>query len=473
MSIEGPRTAAAARRTRRATRTFRRSVAAAVGILSLAVVALGVAGAFRGPHLADASVAAASALERPGQRLVLQADQAIDPVDAAAVRVEPEVPVEVASDERTITIRFTGMLRALTDYTVSVAVSGSATGVDGVLEYRFTTPDLDVAVLVRDLDGPDEVRGRSVSGDAAGTLFSADRIQEFALLPDGVAAIVLDETGADGRLVIAPTGEQITQEVGLPGPGRLQQVRASDTTDRIGVLFTSADTADPGARLAQLLLFDRLDASGIARPVTGLDGQPLSVLDWRFVPGTPYLVVQAFDQSMLLIDTTKPDAAPVPLGEHAELRGFLPGTLKLVVADPLSGGTIDLTSGETAPLALPDDGLDEFSYPGKIVMLADDGYVEVTSRPAPGEGFVLDYEVLKVGGDGVEVLFDPDTGIPIRDICLSPNAQFLAVELQDPEGEPDDYPNVPGRTLSTTYFVDLDTGQANRAIAGFASSWCS
>lgn len=473
MSIETPRTAAAARRTQRMTRTFRRSVAATVGILGLAVAGLGVAGAFRGPHLADASVAAASALERAGQRLVLQADQAIDPVDAAAARIVPEVPVEVTSDERAIAIRFTGMLRALTEYTVSVAVSGSATGVDGTLEYRFTTPDLDVAVLVRDLDGPDEVRGRPVSGEESVTLFSADRIQEFALLPDGVAAVLLDDTGANGRLVIAPEGEQITQEIGLPGLGRLQQLRASDTTDRIGALFTSADADGPDARLSQLLLFDRLDASGIARPVTGLDGEPLSVLDWRFVPGTPYLVVQAFDQSMLLINTTTPDAAPVPLGEHAEVRGFLPGTLELVVADPLSGGVIDLASGETAPLDLPDDGLDETSYPGKVVVIADEAYVEVASRPAPGEGFVLDYEVLRVTPDGVEVVFDPDAGIPIRDICLSPNAQYLAVELQDPEGEPDNYPTVSGRTLSTTYFVDLETGQANRAIAGFASSWCA
>jgi hypothetical protein len=470
MSIESPRAAAAARRTQRLNRTYRRSVAATVGILGLAVAALGVAGAFRGPHLADASVAAASAIERPGQRLVLQADQAIDPVEASAVQIMPDVPVEVSSDERAITIRFTGMLRSLTEYTVTAAVSGASTGVAGTLQYTFTTPDLDVAVLVRDLEGPDEVRGRPVSGDTAVTLFSADRIQEFALLPDGVAAIVLDESGAGGRLLIAPEGEQITQEVRMPGPGRLQQLRASDITDRVGALFTSDEAGDPDA---QLFLYDRLDASAIARPVAGLDGEPLSVLDWRFVPGTPYLVVQAFDQSMLLIDTTTPDAAPVPLGEHAEMRGFLPGTLRLVVADPLSGGTIDLTSGETAPFELPDDGLDEFSYPGKIVVFADDRYVEVVSHPVPGEGFVLDYEVLGVGPDGAEVIFDPEAGVPIRDVCLSPNAQYLAVEVQDPEGEPDDYPNVSGRTLSTTYFVDLETGQANRAIAGFASSWCS
>lgn len=462
-----------ARRMRRLTRGFRRTVVATVGVLGVLTAALAIAGAFRGPHLADASVAAATALERTGQRLVLQADQAIDPVESADVRVSPDVPVDVSSDARTVTIRFTGMLRALTEYSVAVAVSGSSTGVEGTLDYAFTTPDLDVAVLVRDLEGADEVRVRSVSGDDAATLFSADRIQEFARLRDGVAAVVLDDSGANGRLVIAPNGEQITQEVGLPGLGRLQQLRASDTTDMLGVIFTSSDTDTTDARIAQLLLFDRLDASGIAQPVTGLDGEPLSVLDWRFVPGTSYLVVQAFDSSMLLIDTATPDAVPVPLGEHTELRGFLPGTLRLVVADPLSGSTIDLESGQTTPLELPDDELDAAAYPGRIIALGTDSYVEVTSRPAPGGGFVLDYEILHVDPEGIEVIYDPDAGIPIRDICLSPNAQYLAVEIQDPEGEPDGYPNVSGRTLSTTYFVDLETGDANRAIPGFASSWCS
>lgn len=461
------------RSARRRDRGFQRAVVATLGVLGLATAGLGIAGAFRGPHLGDATVAAATALERPGQRLVLQADQAIDPVGAADVRIIPDVPVDVVSDGRTVTIRFAGMLRALTEYRVTVAVSGSSTGVMGTLEYTFTTPDLVVAALVRDLEGPDEVRHRAIAGGEPQTLFSADRIQEFALLSDGVAAVVLDETGANGRLVIAPDGEQVIQEVGLPGLGRLQQLRASDTTDRVGVIFTSADSTDPESKLAQLLLFDRLDPSGIAQPVTGLDGEPLSVLDWRFVPGTAYLVVQAFDSSLLLIDTATADAAPVPLGEHTEVRGFLPGTLRLVVADPLSGSTIDLESGETTAFVLPDDGLDEFSYPGEIVALSETDYVEVVSRPAPGEGFVLDYEILRVGAQGVEVILDPEAGVPIRDICLSPNAQYLAVEIQDPEGEPDGYPNVSGRTLSTTYFVDLDTGAANRSVAGFASSWCS
>lgn len=463
----------AARGDRRRTRVYRRTVAATVGVLVLATAGLGIAGAFRAPHLDSASVAADTALLRAGQRLVLQSDQAIDPVTAADVRIEPEIPFDIASDGRAITIRFLGMLRTLTEYTVTVATTGTSTGVTGTLDYSFTTPDLAVAVLRRDSEGPDEVLRRSVSGTDTERLFSADRIQEFALTRDGVAAVILGESGVDGTLVLVTGADAFRQEVTLPAPGRVQQLGVSDTTGRLAFTFTSSDAAAPDAVTSRLLLVDPLDASGVVHPVVGLDGAPLSVLDWTFVPGTAYLVAHAFDGSMLLVDTADLEAPPVPLGEHAEMRGFLPGTLRLVVADPTSGSTIDLATGETRAFAPPADGLDESVYRGTLLALGDDDYVEVVSRPSGSTGFVLDYEVLLVGSEGARTIYDPDAGIPIRDVCLSPNAQYLAVEVQDSSGEPDDYPNVPGRTRTTTYFVDLATGSANRGIAGFASSWCA
>lgn len=446
---------------------------ATVGVLGVLTAGLAVAGAFREPRLDAATVAAESALRIAGERLVLHADQAIGPVDVSDVRVTPDVPIEVSSDGRSVTLRFSGMLRALTEYTVSVDVTGISTGVDGTLEHAFSTPDLEVAVLVRDVDGKDEVRRRQVSGGDADVLFAADRIQEFALTRDGVAVVLLDDTGPNGRLVIAPEGEDRTQEVALPSPGRVRDLQVSDTTGRLGVTFSSAHTGAPDSATSRLLLFDPLEPSGLLRPIVGLDGEPLSVLDWMFVPGTAYLVAHAFDESLLLVDTASPDELPVPLGEHSEMRGFLPGTLQLVVADPLSGGLIDLETGRTTPLVLPDDGLDASTYRGAVLTLAEDRYIEVASRPTEGPGFVLDYQIVSAGPESAEAIYDPDPGIRIRDICLSPNAQFLAVEVQDPEGEPDGYLTVPGWTRSTTYFVDIETGSANRAILGFASSWCA
>ena len=51
---------------------------------------------------------------------------------------------------------------------------------------------------------------------------------------------------------------------------------------------------------------------------------------------------------------------------QAELRGFIPGTTTLVVADPDEGSTIDLATGETAPLDLPEAPLPEGAVPGRL-----------------------------------------------------------------------------------------------------------
>ena len=231
---------------------------------------------------------------------------------------------------------------------------------------------------------------------------------------------------------------------------------------------TETDDVDTGFVTPELRLFDPIDPSGSTRVVTGLDGEAVAVLDWLFVPGTAYLVVQTFDQSLLLVDTAT-DAVPVPLGEHAEMRGFLPGTVKLVVADPLSGSTIDLASGETEPLVLPSDGADEESYRGKLLTLGDDRYLEIVYGAVPGGSFQLDFELLLVSPEGAALLYDPVAGTAIRDICLSSNAQYVAVEVADPDGVPDGYPNVSSRTGSTTYFVDLVTGESNRSVSGFVA----
>lgn len=446
------------RSARRRSREFRRVVVATLGVLALATTGLGVAGALRGPQLDDAAVAAADAIQRTDQRLVLRADQNLEPVDGDDVRIDPAVPVEVTSDGATITLRFTGMLRALTEYRVTVDVTGAGSGVDARLEYRFATPDLEFALLAGSESGSDEVRRVAATTGETATIYRADGIAEFAELSYGLALALENENGVPSRVVIAPEGESLVQEVTLPGEGRVSELHAASRTDLLGFVFTSTDQTRADARLAQLLLLDPVAGSPIPAPVTGLDGEPLSVLDWTFVPGTPYLVVQAFDQSILLVDTTS-DAPPVPLGEHAELRGFVPGTVTLVVADPLSGSIVDLSDGATTVLDLPDDGRAESDYRGDLVVLDQVSYLEAVSRPTGDTGFLLDYEVLAVTREGTTVVADPEPGVFVRGLCLSPNAQFVAIQL------------VRGIEEASVAIVDLATGD-ERVLAGTAPSWC-
>ncbi|MEO5533545.1 MAG: hypothetical protein ABIR17_00235 [Pseudolysinimonas sp.] len=442
-----------------------------IGTLVVATSGLAVAGSFQGPRLSSVTVAAASAIQLPGQRLVLQANQAIESVKPADVRVNPEVAVTVQSTGATITVKFDTTLRGATDYRVDVAVTGASTGIRSALVYQFTTPDLSVSVLLRDAQRGDRVLQRAVTSTDSVTLIGSPRIQEFALTQDGVAAVVLNDAD-DGRVVLAHTGQDLQQDVPTPGNGQIRDLRASPTTGLLGFVFSSDDLTDPAAIESQLYLYDPSDPNGLLRPVTGLDGKPVSVIDWRFVPNTGYLVAQAYDESLLLVDAAG-SAAPTALGQHAELRGFVPGTTDLVVADPTAASLIDLTSGTTSTLSLPPDRLGPTSYPGKLVAMSPDSYLEVVSNPT-GVGDQQEYSVLRVDGSGATELYrSPTDGAVIRDICLSPNGQYVSVELQDPGGTFDGYPNVPSFTSITTYFVDVVSGDVSGGIAGFATSWCN
>lgn len=431
---------------------------ATLGALALVATGLGVASAFRGPQLEEGAVAAADTVRSADQRLVLRADQLLDPVTADDVAIEPAAPIDVSSEGAEITVRFTGMLDAATEYRVAVDVTAAATGVASRLEYRFATPDLALAFLATGPAGSTEVRRASIPAGGDDQVFAADGIVEFAELSYGVVALLADDRGIPTRVVIAPEGESAVQEIALPDVGRVTDLHAASRSDLVGFVFTSLDQRSEDALLSQLLLFDPLDPSGLPRPVTGLDGQPVSVLDWTFVPGTPYLVAQTFEQVLLLVDTTT-DAPPVPLGEHAELRGFVPGTVELVVADPLSGSTIDLADGTTTTLELPSDGRPESDYRGALVLLDTGSYLEVVSRPSGESGFVLDFEVLAVSGDGVRVIADPEPGTFVRGLCLSPNAQYVAVQF------------VRGNTDFSLAIIDLASGETV-TLAGTAPSWC-
>jgi len=156
------------------------------------------------------------------------------------------------------------------------------------------------------------------------------------------------------------------------------------------------------------------------------------------------------------------------------MRGFIAGTTRLVVADPQQGSTIDLATGETAPLDLPDADLPEGTVPGPLVVLGGDSYLELVSTfddPTTGAG--LASRIIRVDGDETRELWSPAAeGTRIGDICLSPNGQYLAVETISAEGMPDGYPDVPGSSATSTVFVDIETGDAGRGIAGFRVDWC-
>lgn len=477
MSIEPgtrstPADARAVFRERAARRRFQRTWLSVVAVLAVAAAALGVASVAQGPRLSSAALNAGAAVERAGQRLVLQADQPLAAVEADAVVIEPEAPIELTADGAQLIVRFTGMLRYATDYQVTVPVRSAATGSEGRLEYRFATPDIDTFSLMRhdpsDPGGTDRVVRHSLTADTADvTVLEAPHIQEYAPIGEALSAVVLDDRDAPSLVLVTPDG--MTTPVSVPSARGIRALRVATSGDLLGYIVEGEGAT--GA--TTLYLLDLSDASWVPLEVRGPGDTALTPLDWMFVPGTTSLVVQAADQQLYLVDPVAGTEA-TPLGQHTELRGFLPGTLRLVVADPDGGAIVDLTDGTTTALRLPLADAPPGLYPGTFVLTSPASYIELYNDPMGYADVDARSILFAVDADGTRELFRPATATSrIGAVCLSPNGQYLAVEVVPGGATPDNYPNAPGWSGTTIYYVDAASGATSRGVTGMAADWCA
>lgn len=444
-------------------------------ILIFAVVAagLGFANAQQGPKLSSSEVNEQALIARGGQRALLHANQPLATLDPADVTVSPLVDTTVAVDANTVAVQFESPLRYNTTYSIRVDARGSATGTAGRLEFSFTTPDVSVDSLIRQT-GPDEldqIMRHSLAAQSKSTaVVEAPRIQEYAKLGDRHVVVTLDDAGSPSLFITEPSDGSLFP-VDTGAAPTIRQLRASSSGDLFGYVLDSGFGAE-GEPTARLYLYS-LRGSGVPREVLGLDGKPLAVWEWAFVPGTASIVVQDFDQQLFLIETVT-ETMPRPLGRHAELRGFLPGTAKLVVADSLSESIIDLVKGESTEASLPSAGLPDDAYPANQVLLSESSFVQLyTERMEDGAaGDLASVLVLATPERTTELYRTAAPGSQIGAFCVSPNGEFLAVEVISAGAEPDQYPVVLGFSDTTINFVSLDGGGVRRGVSGFMPDWC-
>jgi hypothetical protein len=446
--------------------------------VSLAVVAggLGLANAGQSPRLSSTEINTQALTTRAGQRVVLNINQPLSDSSPVLVSVSPDALTEVAVDENSVTIRFPEMLDYNTQYTITIEAESAATGIAGRIVYTFVTADVDVYSLLRDTredkagqDMPDKILKNKLSGNTEQEVaFEAPRIQGYVVLRDRLGVITLDSSDQPS-LIIASPSDGIETPVDTTGARAIDKLQAADTGDLIGYIFEDVSGDANGLR-SVLFLYDLTSDSGVPTPVTGFDGKPLPVMDWMFVPGTTSVVVQGADQQLFLIDPLA-GGDLTPLGWHDEMRGFIPGTVKLVVADPLSGSIIDLAAGTTTILKLPEPQIDPGFYPGSLALLADDRYVLLSVTYATEESGSS--RLVRTDPDGSSEVFRTNSvGSRIRNFCVSPNGEFLAVEVISGEGVPDNYPNELGYSATSIYFVRLDDATSNRGVNGFLPNWC-
>ncbi|WBU37942.1 hypothetical protein [Homoserinibacter sp. YIM 151385] len=447
---------------------FGRTVAIALGALLVAVLGLSAANSVRPPRVTGVELNGQAAIERTGQRLQLRLDQPVTALEASQVELVPAAPFELSQEGALLTLRLGAPLAPATEYRVELrGLHGTATGARGDADAGIRTPAASLVLLQRGPDG-DRVVRQEVGGETT-TLLEAPRLQEAAVSGRDVAAVELDAQD-QGRVVIQSLDGEGRTAIELPDPGSATMLRGAGSSGMVGWTYSSAPGVEPiVARL--LYTYDTTDPAGVATPVEGLGGEPLSVLDWTFVPGTSSIVAQADDESMLLVDPSG-QTPPTPLGAHSELRGFLPGTTSLVVADPDRGSVVDLASGETRTLELPDAELPVGTQRGRILALDETSYLELVAEVGD-DGLSPTTSIIRVDDAGTRQLYAPAAeGTRIAALCLDPGGHLLAVTTISAEGQPDGYPNLPGSTATTTIVLDAASGALLESTAGAEPSWC-
>ncbi|WP_136709504.1 hypothetical protein [Agromyces sp. H66] len=458
---------------------FRQRLIGTVLVLVVAVAGFGFAGLVQGPRLDTAELDVASATRLAGERLTLTLNQPVVEIDAAAIEVEPATSVTATVDDRDIVITFDRPLDYAAEYTVRVpGVVGAYQAAPAVVEHRFATPDEDVYVLHRrsHRGEADLVQRSSFADPRPEVVFSAPRIQEFARAGAVLVVVTVDDEGRNG-IALSKDAQPDPAELALPQGATIRDLAASTTHPLVGFVLDTPAVEGVRQHAAELMT---LDLSGTAPaaplPVLALDGTPMRVMSWAFVPGTTSLVAQDFEQGLYLVDALGGES-PTPLGVHAEIRGFIAGTSELLVADPDGGSVLGLADGTATALELQTPELADNVYADHISVLDGEGRYLVSlvqARVEAGRN-VRSSMLAAVGADGeLSKLFAP--AVPtsvIRDHCTSPNGRWVAVAESPDDSRPDGYSGDPGFTERMTTIVEISTGRVALSLQGGFSDWCA
>lgn len=376
----------------------------------------------------------------------------------------------IASGRRRVTVVLIGTIVALVAVAATVAVISVVNSPQAPAPASASasaTADEPLHVLQRrSASGQDDVVVRSSPANPEPeVVLAAPRLQSFAHAGDVVAAVELRDDGSS-VLRFAADGQQQPATLNLPEPGVVGSIGGSTTHPLIG--FTVEGDADAATALYTVDVSS--DVPNAPRPVLGPDGAPLAVVDWLFVPGMPSIVAQDPDGALHLVDLLG-EESPTLLGSHAELRGVLPGTTTLVVADPDRGATIDLESGTTETFTLPIGDLPDEAYPGRVTALDREG-AHLLDVALIDAGSIAGSLVARVDASGTAVVYPAPEGSTILRSCVSPSGRLVAVETAGADATDDGYPNTPSYTGTLTTLVEVSTGRVVLSLAGGLSDWC-
>lgn len=449
--------------------SFRRSLTATITLLAIVVAGLAAVNYLQGPRLSSALVDAAGVVKQGGQQLRLFLNEPVARVRAAQVSVVPAAPFTVSTSGGLVAVQFTRALNYDTDYRVSIAgVTSLYQDRPASVSYRFHTASPAIYYLNRG-QGTDEVVKTGVRSTDRSVVFSAPRIQSFAVFDALVAVVTADPAGVSSLTLVSSNG--LAEHVALPGDGTVDNLGASPDTGYFGFTFTSND-----GRYDSTLFGVDLGATRLLKPVPGVAGKPMQVLDWSFLPHSSQAVVLTADDSLLHLDFARP-ATVSPLGSFSSL-GHVSSDGSTVTVGTASGmgvpeqSVVTIATGAAHVVTpLPLDGVKPFG--ADLQLLAGGARVQVVSVYSSARNGYVDRLVLDTGGRSKELYRTVKDAGRIDAMSVSPNDQYAAIEVTPnlATATPDGY-HVDGRSTSeTTYIVDLATGAVVRGVTGFHLQW--
>lgn len=450
------------------TRRFRRTFAGVVVCLLVLVALFAAIGANQGPKLSSAQVDTDGVVSQSGQQLRLFANQAVAAVSDDQVEITPAAPVTVNSSGDTIAVQFDQPLRYNTEYSVSVTgVTSQYVDTPSTLEYTFRTGSPDLYYLDRGPD-TDQVVRTGINETERTVVYSAPRIQDFAVFDGLVAVVTTLDTGLSALSLVNADGD--VESVALPGAGTIDLMRGNAATGMLGFTFTGAEPTPERTYFDTLFTVD-LNTTRLLNPVLGLDVQALEVLEWAFVPSSTRLIAQNSDQSLLSVDTAE-DGTALPLGQYVEFDSVSIDGATAVVADPFGPLALSLADGTTRRLdPSPLDGATPFG--GTAQVLADGSWLQQVAFFDETSGRFQSLVVVDDGEQSRALFRTLNDAGSIERFTVSPNGQYAVIEtVPDVSVGVSDGYTINGRSTSiTTVFVDLESGAVVKSVEGFEVNW--
>lgn len=469
--------------TRRSRTRARRSKGffAAFAIVSAVLIGLGVTGAavslVQGPRVTGVQVDPAAAVEESGTRLILTANQALEPIDDTQVSVDPEVPFTVDASGRSVGVRFTVPLDDDTRYTVTVeGAQGVGGGPATTLTHEFATPPAVVYLLQRGGSGDDAIFRTDLGGERAVPVFTHERIEDFRATSNRLVVSVDD--GEQSAIIVAGLDGSDPRELTLPGDGFVTSLQVSAKADLVGYTYSDREISETTGRESVVYTSPLSDPDAEPTPIEIADAAT-SIAEWRFVPDTSAILLIDFAGDLLLTDPAV-DADPTALGTALTIDGITRGTYQAIVERSEGIVVIDLTDAAEVPLVPAEGGetaadgtFGELGVPGTVTPVPGGGTVRFFTS-LDDAGLPAGQSVMLVGDDGsVDTLLEvPTTGFALQS-CVSPSGRYAAILVApDLVSNPYDGYRQPLPENLETHVIELSTGEERSALNGFAISWC-